>query len=135
MRDIHGNFIAAQCNFVPVAVDAITMDVMVMRDGLFLSNSLGLNQIESESDFLQVINFCNGQERWWDEAAALFAECVDISTSIGKVIFKHCIRSCNQAAHVLANYRFCNKSTLTWLDEAPDFIVSTLVDYVNVFMI
>ena len=71
----------------------------------------------------------------WDEAATLFAECVDISTAIGEVIFKHCIRSCNQAAHVLANYGFCNKSTLTWLDEPPNFIVSTLVDDVNVFMI
>ena len=74
MRDIHGNFIAAQCNFVPMAADAITMEAMAMRDGLFFANSLGLNQIEAESDSLQVINFCNGQERWWDEAAALFTD-------------------------------------------------------------
>ncbi|XBH96203.1 hypothetical protein VPH35_086638 [Triticum aestivum] len=118
--------------FVPVTADAITMEAMAMRDGLFFANSLGLNQIEAESDSLQVINFCNGQERWWDEAAALFAECVDISTSIGKVIFKHCIRSCNQVAHVLANFSFCNKSNLSWLNKPPDVIVSKLVDDVSV---
>ena len=82
-----------------------------------------------------MIDSCGGQARWWDEAAALFAECVDISTAIGEVIFKHCIRSCNQTAHVLATYGFCNKSTLTWLDEPPDFIVGTLIDDVNVFVI
>ena len=105
---------------------------LAMRDCLAFANTMGFHAIEAESDSLQVINFCNGQERWWDEAAALFAECVDISTSIGKVIFKHCIRSCNQAAHVLANFSFCNKLNLSWLNEPPDVIVSKLMDDVSV---
>lgn len=70
IRDIRGNFIAAQCKFIPVAANAITTEAMATRDGLAFANSLGLDRIEAESDSLQVINFCNGQERWWDEAAA-----------------------------------------------------------------
>lgn len=84
-----------------------------MRDGLALANSLGFNRVEEESDSLQVINFCSGQTRWWDSAAAIFAECLDISSLIGKVIYKHCPRSCNQAAHVLANFGFCSKSSFS----------------------
>ena len=67
-----------------------------------------------------------------EEAAAMFAECVDIVSSIGKVIFKHCLRSCNQAAHALAKFSFTNKYSLSWLDEPPDYLVKELVDDVNV---
>ena len=73
-----------------------------MRDGLVFANALGCNRVEAELDSLQVINFCNGQTTWWGAAAAISAECLDTSNSIGKVIFKHCYRSCNQEAHVLA---------------------------------
>ena len=132
LRDGSGSFIAAQCKFLPVAVDAITSEAMAMRDGLVFANSLGFSCLEAESDSLQVINFCTGQTRWWDEAAALFAECVDLGTSIGKVIYKHCLRSCNRAAHVLANFSFCNKLSSVWLHEPPDFLVRKLVDDVNI---
>lgn len=73
----------------------MTMEAMAMRDGLNLVNNLGFQCVEAESDSLNVIEFCNGQNIRWDAAAALFAECVDISVSIGKVNFKHCYRSAN----------------------------------------
>jgi hypothetical protein len=132
LRDVRGNFVAAQCKFIPFAADVITTEALAMRDGLVFANSLGFNRLEAESDSLQVIYFCNGQTRWWDSAAAIFAECVDTSSLIGKVIFKHCYRSCNQAAHALANFCFCNKSSFSWLDEPPDCVVSKLVDDVNI---
>ena len=71
-----------------------------------LANSLGYNRLEAESDPMQVINFCTGQSRWWDAATVIFAECVD-TTAIGKVVYKHCYRSVNQAAYVLANHSNC----------------------------
>ena len=86
LRDVRGNFVAAQCKFIPFAADVITTEALAMRDGLVFANSLGFNRLEAESDSLQVINFCNGQTRWWDSAAAIFAECVDTSSLIGKVI-------------------------------------------------
>ena len=123
---------AAKIKIIPFAADVITTEALAMRDGLVFANSLGFNRLEAESDSLQVINFCNGQTRWWDSAAAIFAECVDTSSLIGKVIFKHCYRSCNQAAHVLAKFCFCNKSSFSWLDEPPDRLVSKPVDDVNI---
>ena len=52
---------------------------------------------------------------------------------IGEVKFKHCYRSCNQAAHVTANFCFCNKSSFSWLAEPSDCVASELVDDVNLF--
>ena len=53
---------------------------------------------------------------------------MDVSVLIGKVKFKHCFRSSNQATHVLANYSFCNKTSSIWTDESPGCLVSKLVD-------
>ena len=88
LRDDRGNFVVAQCKFIPYAADAIITKAMVMRYGLAFANSLGFNCIEAESDSLEVINFYTGHTRWWHEAATLFAEC---GTMIGKVTFKHCL--------------------------------------------
>ena len=131
IRDERGIFLAAQCKFIPYAADAMTSEAMAMRDGLNLANSLGFQRVEAESDSLTVINCCSGQSTWWDAAAAIFAECVDISTLIGKVNFKHCFQSANQAAHVLANFSYCNKLSSSWTDEPPDCLVSKLVDDVS----
>ena len=86
------------------------------------ANSLGFPRVEAESDSLSVIEYCTGQNRWWDSAAAIFAECVDVASLIGKVKFKHCVRLCNQAAHVLASHSFCNKLSSSWTDEAPIYL-------------
>ena len=128
LRDSNGNFLAAQCRFIPYAADVVTTEAMAMRDGLIFANSLGFPRVEAESDSLMVIDYCTGQTRWWDAAAAIFAECVDVSSSIGKVKFKHCYRSSNQAAHVLANHGFCNKISSCWMGEPPGCLVPNLVD-------
>ncbi|XBI00172.1 hypothetical protein VPH35_129307 [Triticum aestivum] len=95
-------------------------------------NSLGFNRLEAESDSMQLIEFCTGQTRWWDVAAAIFADCVDTTTSIGKVIYKHCYRSSNQVAHVLAKFTYCNKLSLIWMNEPPGVLVSKLIDDVSI---
>ena len=102
-----------------------------MREGLIFANSLGFPRVEAESDSLVVIQYCTGESRWWDAAAAVFADCVDAASLIGKVKFKHCLRSCNQAAHELASFCFCNKISNSWNDEAPACIVCSLVDDVT----
>uniref|UniRef100_A0A8I6XJ96 RNase H type-1 domain-containing protein n=1 Tax=Hordeum vulgare subsp. vulgare TaxID=112509 RepID=A0A8I6XJ96_HORVV len=95
LRDERGNFIAGFCKFIPLAADVVTIEAMAMRDGLFLANSLGFNRVESEPDSLSVISCCRGQDQWWDAVAAVFAECIDLSTSIGKAIFSHYFREAN----------------------------------------
>lgn len=88
---------------------------------------MGFNRIEAEYDFLSVVNNCKGQTQWWDAAAAIFAECIDTATSIGKVIFSHCFCDANSVAHELAKFSFCNKCNENWIDEPSGFLISQLV--------
>lgn len=124
IRDEKGRFIAAQCKFIRFAADAVTTEAMAMRDGLNLANRLGFNRVEAESDSLNVVNYCQGQHQWWDAAAAIYAECIDSATSIGKVIFTHCFREANVTAHELAKYSYCNKCDDSWTNKPPVFLIS-----------
>ena len=74
IRDERGRFIAAQCKYIHYAADAVTTEAMAMCDGLNLANSLGCNRVEAESDSLNIVKCCQGQNQWWDAAAAIFAE-------------------------------------------------------------
>jgi ribonuclease HI len=132
LRDEKGVFIAAQCRFYHHAADAMTMEALAMRDGLILANSMGFNRVEAESDSQNVVNYCQGQDQWWDSAAAIFAECIDVATSIGKVIFTHCFREVNYVAHELAKFSYCNKCDYSWTIEPSVFIVGQLVNDVIV---
>ncbi|KAI4986208.1 hypothetical protein ZWY2020_018838 [Hordeum vulgare] len=122
LRDERGNSIAGFCKFIPSATEVVTIEAMAMRGGLLLTNSLGFNRVEAESDSLSVIN-CS---------AAVFAECIDLSTSIGKVMFSHCFREANLVAHELAKFSFCNKRNDSWTNEPPEFLVSQLVNDVTI---
>ena len=115
IRDANGNFLAAQCRYITHVADVVTAEATAMRDGLIFANSLGLPRVEAESDSQNVINLCDGQSKWWDAAAAIFAECIDTATSIGKVIFSHCFRDANSVAHELAKFSFCNKLDNNWV--------------------
>ena len=61
LRNERGNFIAAQCIYIPYAGDVVTVEAMAMRNGMEFVNSLGFPRVEVESNSLQVINFCTGQ--------------------------------------------------------------------------
>jgi hypothetical protein len=58
---------------------------MATCEGLSLANRLGCNDIIAESDSLETVEACTGEERWWGESSATFADCVDLRYLIGKV--------------------------------------------------
>ena len=124
LRDDRGNFIAGFCKYISLAADVVTIEAMALQDGLILANSLGFNRVEAESDLLNIINSCRVQDQWWDAAAAIFAECIDLSTSIGNVIFSHCFHEANSVAHELAKFSFCNKCDDSWTNKPPEFLVA-----------
>ena len=133
IRDEKGKFLAAQCTFIPHVVDVVSCEAQAMRDGLVLANSLGFPRVEAELDSTTVVEQCSGQNRWWDVAAVLFAEGVEMASMIGKVKFRHCGRETNQVAHVLANYCYCNKLSRSWTNDPPDCVISKLLNDVIPF--
>ena len=64
-------------------------------------------------------------------AAAIYEECTLLSRNFTEVIFSHCPRESNMAAHVLASRSVGNQS-IVWLDDPPDFLIHVLANDVSV---
>jgi ribonuclease HI len=132
IRDYKGRFLAAGTTLIPHVATASMAEALAMRHGLELAIKLGCNRVQAESDSTEVIEACNGGDQWWSEESAVFADCVDLSSSIGVVSFKHCPREANRVAHELARVAFESSSSGLWEGEPPNFIVSHLVNDVTV---
>ena len=132
IRDYKGSLLAATCKFLSHVSSAAMAEALAMRKGLRLINSSGHNVVQAESDSLETIEACTGDESWWNESVAVFADCVDLVAQIGSVTFKHCPREANKVAHELASYSFCNSQTCNWIDDIPSFLVSSLINDVTI---
>jgi hypothetical protein len=91
---------------------------------LLFAHSLGYTEIEAESDSLEVVNICSGQEHMWNDSTAVYAKIVTCAGAIGKVEFNHCARDFNMVAHILARECSISKASCNWVDEPPDFILA-----------
>jgi hypothetical protein len=79
-----------------------------------------------------VSHHATGDQVWWNESVAIFANCVDLVSQIGSVSSKHCLKGANVVAHELAKHSFtCNRS-FSWDVEAPHFIVRKLINNVTI---
>ena len=107
-------------------------EALAMREGLALANRLGCTNVIAESDAMEIVEACMGEETWWGESSATFADCVDLATLIGNVSFKFCPREANEVAHELASSCFIDKISCNWVDEPPSFILGKLVNDVTI---
>jgi hypothetical protein len=80
-----------------------------------------------ESDSLETIEACTGEHRWWNDSAAVYADCMDKPSNIGDICFKFCPREANQVAHELASYSYSNKISCNWDDDPPSFVLDKLL--------
>ena len=69
---------------------------------------------------------------WWNESTAIFADCVDLVTSIGVVTFNHCPREANGVADELARHSFADKNSCNWVDDPPRYLLDKLLNDVIV---
>jgi ribonuclease HI len=133
VRDSRGKFIAASTVYLPNIASASATEAMAMREGLALANRLGCNNVQMESDSTETVEACSGEEMWWGESSAIFADCVDLASLIGNVIFKYCPREANEVAHELARFCFSSRSSCNWVDEPPSFLLEKLINDVTEF--
>jgi hypothetical protein len=87
-----------------------------------------MQQNTRESDSTEVTEACNGGDRWWSEESVVFAECVDLSISIGDISFKYCLREANGVAHELARVSFESCNSGFWEVKPSSFILSQLLN-------
>jgi hypothetical protein len=57
---------------------------------------------------------------------------MDLVSNIGNVSFSHCPREANKVAHELAAFNFSTKTSYCWDVEAPNFIVSHLINDITI---
>jgi hypothetical protein len=67
----------------------------------------------AESDSTETIQACTGEQSWWNEFMAIFADCIVLALHLGNVSFKFCPRKANQVAHELARDSFKKKILVT----------------------
>jgi hypothetical protein len=112
LQDYKGKFIAASTTFVLNLASTAAVEALAMREGLCLANCLGCRNVIAESDSLETIQACTGEERWWGESVATYTDCVDLSSLIANVQFKFCQREANGVAHELARFCFSSKKIM-----------------------
>jgi ribonuclease HI len=132
IRDGRGDFIAASSTFLPHVGSAQMAEAIAMLQGLRLANDKGCNNIEAESDSLEVIQLCSGEERIWNEATAVYADILNQASMIGNVEFTHCGRDINSVAHEIARECSVSQISCNWVDEPPSFLLQTLLDDVTI---
>jgi ribonuclease HI len=128
IRDSTGAFVAASSKFIPHVATAGMAEALAMCHGLELAVSIGANALEAQSDSTEVIYYCLGQERMWNEATAVYADCLENAGIIGKVEFTHCSRDVNMVAHEIARSCLISKISCNWVDEPPSFILERIVN-------
>jgi ribonuclease HI len=132
LRDYKGDFIAASMKYIPHVASASMAEAMAMKEGLCLAQRMGCNNLLAESDSTDIIEACSGEEAWWSESSAIFADCIDQVASIGTVSFAHCPREANKVAHGLAQECFSSKVSCNWVDEPPQFILDAILNDVTI---
>ena len=104
IKDENGYFLAGCCRGLPFVSDPATAEAYALRDGLILAGQIGCNRIEVNSDCVEVIDVMKNGGNSLGPAAAMYEECTLLCRSFTKVIFSHCPREANMAAHVIASH-------------------------------
>jgi ribonuclease HI len=131
LRDFHGDFIAASTTYLRHVASPMMAEAIAMREGLSLANRIGCSNVIAESDSTEVIQACTGEQSWWNESAAIFADCVDLASNLETISFKYCRREANEVAHELARFCFINTSSYIWDGDPPSFLLDKLVNDVT----
>jgi ribonuclease HI len=80
-----GNFMQAKCELLPHVQTAAMAEAMALREGLKMVEEMGCHHIIVESDTGETIQALTGESRWWSESSAIFADCIDIVTNVGRL--------------------------------------------------
>jgi hypothetical protein len=57
-----GRFIAASTIYISIVACAAAIKALAMREGLTLANRLGCNNLQTESDSIETVEACSGDE-------------------------------------------------------------------------
>jgi ribonuclease HI len=130
IRDSQGQFLAASRTNIEGVIDVTTAEAQAMRDGLRLAERIGCNNIEVETDCLEVVTAFQHPLENRIVGTAFLDECRMMMVGFTSAVMRHCPREANKAADLIASSIEDNHCNL-WLDNPPVFLFPQLVDDVT----
>jgi hypothetical protein len=124
--------VVATTVYLPNIASSVAVEATAMREGHSLTTRLGCNNVQMRSDSSDTVEACSGDQVWWGENSAIFADCVDFVVLVRGVTFKHCLREANEVSHTLARDSFSNKTSCNWVDKPPRFLLDRLINDVTI---
>jgi hypothetical protein len=101
-------------------------------DGMLLAESLGCARLIVNSDCTEVIEVMKQGGYTHGPAAAIYVDCASLCKEFVGIVFEHCPREANKAAHTLASEAE-ETFPCVWKEDPPDFIIDVIANDVSVF--
>jgi ribonuclease HI len=130
IRDHMGSFIAACNEKVQYAIDASTLEAQAVSRGIALANQVGCSRIIVQSGCQQVVDTLQTGDFPSTAAVALFDDIYVQASTFSRCEFTFCNREANCVADWLS--RETDSLPNVWVDDPPSFIISMLIDDVNI---
>jgi hypothetical protein len=128
LRDDKGQAIAGKACLLNNMMCVATAEAMSLLRGQEFFEHIGCSLAYIESDFLELIQACNGDTEVLSSYTVVLADCFQIVSRMDLVIFQHCFRDANTVAHNLAKHAYETKVNLFWDDNPRGFIADVIRD-------
>ena len=104
--------------------DPLIMEGLSLRDGVRFASLRGFSHVIMEVDCLELVTLWNNRHNSRSMVAPLLLEIGELSVHFSSFVIQHVNMSANLPAHLCAKRARTLNVTDSWLDEAPNFLVS-----------
>jgi ribonuclease HI len=133
LRNERGEAIAGfRCPLSNV-LNATTAEALAFIESMEFLEHLGVAKVILESDPLELIQACRSEIDIWCPYTAVLADIFMRARSFNSVLFQHCPREADMVAHLVAKFAYASNSVISWDDDPPEFISSSVLNDVTLF--
>lgn len=128
LRNHHGAFLGAACQFFPHNVDPEAVEVLACRRAVQLAIATHATKVHVELDNNTVVHMLNQQTRNLSAVGPWIQEIKEMLNSFAEFRVEWIRRSGNIAAHKLAKVGVGEERCDVWVGSPPDFILDVISD-------
>ncbi|XP_062005807.1 uncharacterized protein LOC133722984 [Rosa rugosa] len=126
LRDCQGRFIAAYARPIPYTASPKQCEMLAIREGLDLLQSLQQQNVLIQSDCSEAVAEIQCDDHSLLENGGLIDDIKQVWHQLEGIQLMHTPRSCNGVAHRLAAIGFELEHASVWLHHAPEFLRDVL---------
>jgi ribonuclease HI len=102
LRDHNGAFLRARAAWCDHVLDALTMEVLALKEGLIMARNMGVRKIYAETDCAEVVHLWNALNTQRSTVNSILGDIKDLSRSFDEFSLLYLHRSCNRVSHECA---------------------------------